>query len=1108
MKRAFRKNIFRTIKKSLGRYMAIFAIIALGVGFFSGLKSSKPAMMKTGQEYVREQNLYDYRLISTWGFDEDEVEAIKALSGVQAAEGAVSEDFIYINEEGVENCLKALSITEDVNFLTVEAGRLPEEANECVVDAALFSESIIGQEIVIASQNAQETRDSFAYESYTVTGLARSPLYLNMERGTTTIGSGRITAFVFIPLEGFSYEYYEEVYVDADITEEAFTDAYEEMIEACADSLEEESTAIVEVRYQQEIADAQEEIAQGQEDLDSEEADARQELADAKAELEDGQQQLADGQQELADGEQTLAEKKQELENGEQELLEGEEALTQAESDFAAGEAELEAAEAAFAQEEANLTQAEAQYQQGLADYEASLLRYQTGKDQLEANREGYKQAKVAMEQMEEAGNTDNSDYTTAKAVVEAFEANEAELAAAKAQLDGTKAVLDGSFAQLTEGRQQLEASRTLLAQSRQELESNRAVLAENRAQLNASRAQIEEGKSQLADAEAELADARQEIADSEQELSDGWTEYEDGLAELDTKIADAREELNNARQELADLEAPEVYVLDRSTNVGYASYEGDVSIVEAVAKIFPAFFFLIAALVCSTTMTRMVDDERTQIGTLRALGYTKSAILAKYMIYSGSAAVFGACVGYVLGTRLFPLAIWTAYGMLYGFSDIILVDDFLLFLFSLLVSLLCSVGTTFLSCRMELSHAPAQLIRPKAPAAGKRILLERITFIWKRLKFLHKVSARNVFRYKKRMFMMILGIAGCMALVMAGFGINDSISNIVNDQYDNILVYDISATYSQAVTEDALQEIEEQFGQEITHQAVLMETSVDAPYDGGVKTVTLMVSEDESIRECVNFQLNGETVDVPETGEILIDKRLAEIYGAEIGDEIVLRTGEVETEPLTVAGIFENYTYYYAYVTAETYEQYFGEPFEPRTIYMALSEDADHYQVASYLSDMDNASNISVIEDMRVRVSNTMESMNYIVALIILCAAALAFIVLFNLGNINISERIREIATLKVLGFYPREAGAYVFRESMVLSIMGIVVGIPLGILLHRFVMLQIKIDMVSPDIKILPLSYLYSVLLVLAFTVCVDLIMRRKINRINMAESLKSIE
>lgn len=1112
MKTAFRKNIFRTIKKSLGRYMAIFAIIALGVGFFSGLKSSKPAMMRTGQEYVREQNLYDYRLISTWGFDQEEICALKEVDGIRQVEGAVYEDFLYINDEGEESCLKALSITYEVNRLAVTAGRLPEQSDECVLDATMFPESMIGQTITISAVNTEETRDSFVHDTYTVTGLVRSPLYFNMERGTTTIGNGKIEGFVYLLPEGFSFDYYKEAYVTGDITEAAFTEAYQDIIDVRADGLEADSTSIVKTRYQQETKDARAEIADAEEKLLTEEADARRELADARKELTEGETALADGKQQLAQARETLREKEQELKDGQGELAEGEAALAQGEAAFAEGEAELLQAEAAFAEGEKALVEGENQYQQGLIAYEAGLKEYQAGWAQLQENLPSYQQAKALKEQLEASMPQEMLEnlpqYITLRDKVAEFEAGLEDMTAAKAELDAAKSQLDLSLDQITQGRSQLEANRARLTQSRSQLEANRIALSESRALLEESRGQIQEGKDRLAEAQAEIADGEQEIADSEQELKEGWKEYEDGLARLETELKDARKEISDAKEELEDLEEPKVYALNRETNVGYASYESDVSIVDGVAKIFPAFFFLIAALVCSTTMTRMVDDERTQIGTLRALGYTKNAILSKYMIYSGSAAFLGVCVGYFFGSRMFPAAIWKAYDILYGFADIIMVDNVWLFVFSMLVSLLCSVGTTFLSCRMELMHPPAELIRPKAPAAGKRILLERAAFFWKRLKFLHKVSARNVFRFKKRMFMMIVGIAGCMALVMAGFGVNDSVSNIVNDQYDNILKYDISATYTKSVTQEMLEEIKEQFKDSITSQAVLMETSVDAPYDGGAKTVTLMVSEDESIRQCVDFHLGSDTVEIPGKGEILIDKRLAEAFGAEIGEEVVLRMGDIVTKPLTVAGIFDNFTFYYAYMTADTYEEYFGEAFGPKTIYMALSEGTDHYQVASYLSDMTNAANISVVADMRARVENTMESMNYIVALIILSAAGLAFIVLFNLGNINISERVREIATLKVLGFYPRETGTYVFRESMVLSVMGIVVGIPLGILLHRFVILRIKIDMVSPDIKILPLSYLYSILLVLAFTVCVDILMRHKINRINMAESLKSIE
>lgn len=1182
MKKAFRKNIFRTIKKSLGRYMAILAIIALGVGFFAGIKISTPAMMKTGKTYVKEQEMYDYRLISTWGFDVEEIEQIEELDGVRLAEGAVWEDFIYMDETGTETCMKALSITEQVNKLTLVAGRLPEHANECVIDGYRYPESMIGQEIQISSTNSEETKDSFVYDTYTVTGLIRSPLYMNMERGTTTIGNGKIDGFIFIPLDGFDYEYYEEVYVNTDMTVEAFSEAYDTYIEDGAEPLEAEVLAVIDSRYKQEIADAKEEIADGEaeladaeaelvegeaeladakEELSDKSAEARQELAEAKQELLDGEQKLAEGKEELADAKTTLAEKEQELLDGESALTEGEAALTKGEEEYNKGLEEYKKGKEAYDKGIAEYNKGLEEYNEGLKEYNKGVKEYKDGKEaydkgiaeyqaakaRLEEGRSQYEQAVAAKEQMEAAMPAEvlaqNPDYLALVEAVTIFESTEktleasnTQLAEAKAgldqvkpELDNVKKGLDGSKKELDGVKKELDGAKKELDKAKKELDKAKKEIAENKKTIEENRQTLADGKVQLEQGRQGIATAEQEILDSEKTLEDGWKQYREGkealereLAEAEEEIADAeaeiadgkieiadaREEIADAKEELAEVEEPKVYVLDRSMNMGYASYESDVSIVEGIAKIFPIFFFLIAALVCSTTMTRMVDDERTQIGTLRALGYSEGAILFKYLTYSGSAAGTGAVLGYILGTRLFPLAIWTAYGMLYGFSDIVIIDDVTLLVLSLVVAFLCSAGTTFAACRLELSHAPAELIRPKAPSAGKRILLERITFLWKHLKFLYKVSARNIFRFKKRMIMMILGIAGCTSLVVAGFGVKDSISNIVNNQYDKIMRYHISANYDKSLSSDTVQEIEEHFAEEIANNTILMETSADASCTTGIKAVTLMVSDDSTIMESVNFQLEGTPVALPQKGEILIDKRLSELMEAEIGDTITLTVGEWETKPLKVSGIFENYTFYYAYVTGETYEEYFGEAFEPKTMYISLQDGVDHYKVASYLSDMKNASNISVVADMRNMVENMMQSVNYIVVLVIGCAAALAFIVLFNLGNINISERVREIATLKVLGFYPRETGAYVFRESVVLSVMGIVVGLPLGTILHSFIMQQIRVDVVTFEIIVKPMSYVYSVVAVLGFTIFVDLIMRRKINRINMAESLKSIE
>lgn len=873
-------------------------------------------------------------------------------------------------------------------------------------------------------------------------------------------------------MEGFSFEYLKEVYVQTTAEGEAFSGQYETEIEERTDSLTEAAKSVLKDRYQMEIADAETELKDARQELSEKVAEAQQELLDAEQELQDAEAELTDGEAKIQDAKAELAEAEALLEEKEQELTQGETALAEG----------------------------EAQYQQGLAEYQSGYAQYEAGLAELESNRGSYQQAKAGLEQIKAAyaqqlgAALDTPEGAVMLESLLSQDENYQMLTASIAAFETAQATLTGTFVRLEGARQQLEESAVELAGAREELEGGKERLEEARAELNKGKRELEENQKTL--------------AEGWEEYREGLAEYEEGKRELEEETRDAEIEIAEAQEELADVKEPELMVLDRSSNSGYAGYENDVSIVEGVARIFPIFFFLIAALVCSTTMTRMVDDERTQIGTFRALGYSEGAILGKYLIYSGSAAALGATAGYFFGTRLFPVTIWIAYEMLYGFADLILVDHPWLFLLSLAVSFLCSAGTTYAACRLELSHAPAELIRPKSPSAGKRILLEKIPFLWKRLKFLHKVSARNVFRFKKRMIMMILGIAGCTALVIAGFGVKDSVSNIVNLQYDNIFRYEISGVWKEPITENTEKEIEHQFDSGLNNGVVLMETAVEAPYEFGTKNMTLLVSEGEEIDSVVDFHLGKEKTPLPGKGEILIDTRLAEVLKVSVGDEITLSSEDTPIGPLKVAGIFENYTFYYAYLTADTYEAYFSKHYEPKSLYLSLEEGDDPYKVASVLSNMEDVSYVSVVEDLRIQVGNMMESINFVVALIIGCAAALAFIVLFNLGNINISERVREIATLKVLGFYPRETGAYVFRENMILSLMGICAGIPLGILLHRFVMLQLKVDMVTFEIHIKPISYLYAFLAVLFFTVCVDLIMRRKINRIDMAESLKSIE
>ncbi|MCL2595885.1 MAG: ABC transporter permease, partial [Promicromonosporaceae bacterium] len=545
---------------------------------------------------------------------------------------------------------------------------------------------------------------------------------------------------------------------------------------------------------------------------------------------------------------------------------------------------------------------------------------------------------------------------------------------------------------------------------------------------------------------------------------------------------------------------------LNRTTNNGYASFRGDVAMVAAVARIFPLFFVLVAALVCSTTMTRMVNEEQSQIGALRSLGYSGRAIAGRYALYAGLAAALGAGFGFAIGMQVFPRAIWAAYSMLYGFGGLSLASYWWLLPVCLAVAVIVAVLPTWLACRLELAKAPAALLRPKSPPAGRRILLERITPLWRRLPFLLKISARNVFRYRRRMVMMVLGVAGCLALVITGMGIRDSISEVVAVQYGEVFTWDASATFSGGVT-DVPEAIAAELGDELTAKSTLMQTGAAE----GSTQITLLVDEDDALRATMTFAHRGLALGEPGRGEILIDQRLAGAFGWRVGDEIRLTFGAGLTEPLTVAGIFDNYVFYYARVSALTFADYFGGTYLPNTVFLTLAEPLDSAEASDALADRLNAlgaSNVLVAAQVRENIDAMIVSLNYVVLVVIAAAGALALVVMFNLGNINIAERKREIATLKVIGLSERETGWYLFRENAVLTIFGLAAGLPLGVALHRFVMTSLHIDMLSFQVRIAPTSFLAGIGVVAGFAIIVDLVLRGKIGRIDMAEALKSME
>lgn len=942
----FTKLLLRDIKHNLGRYFAILLIIALGVGFYAGVSISREQMVATGDRYLDEHNMYDFMLASSMGLDSEGLELVRADSAVVDAEGSVSADVIVTGSDGSDLVLKAMQITDKVNKTALVAGRMPNAANECVVDSEIYSESAIGQKIVISQNNDEDTKSLFSQKEYTIVGTVRSVNYLNFQRGNTSLGNGKLAGFFCIGADGFDSDYFTEIYLTVDADGEIYSDQYDDAIEAVRKTIEALSEKAADARYQAIIGEI------------------NAELADARAEYEKGK---AEFESEKSDAEAALAETLAQLNDAKNALDEGEAALTEQEN------------------------QLKAAYAAGLVD--------------------------------------------------------EATYQASMAQIGASKDALAASYAEWQSG---MDA--------------------------------YEEGKA----------------------------EAEDGFAEAEAELSDALAEIEQAEADRDAIEHPEAYTLSRSeSNMGYVSFNNDTNIVEGIAKVFPVFFFLVAALVCMTTMTRLVREQRTQIGVWKALGYGNGKIMGKYMSYAGSAATVGCIGGFIAGTIIFPEVIWTAYGMMYGFAELEYVFSLPLATVSLVVSLACSIGTVWLVCRKEMAQMPAQAIRPEAPKAGKRIFLERIPFLWKRFSFLVKVSLRNVFRYKKRFYMMLLGIGGCTALLVAGLGLRDSVQGVASEQFDEITIYDAEVILSDVLHEEERASFLSAHADRLGNVYFLHKSAVTLVADDSVKETNLVVTDGEDISEFwLLFDEDENTLALPQKGEALINRKLSERYGIDTGDSIVLRDDSLKEISVRVSGVYENYIDSYIILSSETYEEGWGKAPEFTTVFANFTDEVDFHEASAEISSDERVSRVTVNADTLESLSKTLTSLDYVVWLVIICAGLLAFIVLFNLTNINITERVREIATIKVLGFHRSESAAYVFRESFMLTGISALVGLLLGKALHAFVMDQIDVDMIRFNVQVSPMSYLLAFVLTMLFAVVVNLAIYGTIEKINMAESLKSVE
>ena len=1076
MKRnAMRTNLRQSILKSFGRYIAIATIIALGAGLFTGLLMTKTDMVATGQQFMDQQNMYDIRAVSNYGWSPEYVEKFAAMDEVEDAEGVIWMDLIAQTASQEEAVYRFYSLPQTISKVALRSGRMPENAGECLADGFNWEDSLLGQTVTISTVNDEDSLDSLVEKTFTIVGCVATPLYMDRNRGTTTVGSGTLENYYYVLEDAFDVDYYTEIALTIPGSYAIYSDRYNDALDDTIDAIKPEAEKFAQERFGNLKQDAEEEYQDGYQEY----LDGKKEYEDGKAEAE---QELADAEQELKDAEQEIQDTYDQLIYAGKQIEAGQKQIEDALGQLSSARAEVnQQIEAAKPKLEAMRQELDTQYAVLEPNYESavaakpgveSLIQELNGKiAALDPKDEGYEEVKAGLEAQLSQAQTKLSELQIPIDAMAAIQSGYAKLDAQEQQMNDALTQIDATEAELLKKKQELHTSYSALM-------VNWGLWGEGR-----------------------------------DEVAQGWIDYEEEKEKAEKELADAKAELDDAEAELAeareDLDAMEtwdLYLLDRNSNLGYTNLDSSSDIVAGVSRILPVFFLLVASLVCITTMTRMIDEERTQIGTLKALGYSNVAIISKYLLYSGTGALLGCSLGIVAGCTLFPQIIWKAYCiLLYIQPNMVLTIDWPLCIAVVVVYTAVMLFVTWYSCHRALEEEPAELIRPKAPDPGKKILLERAPF-WKKISFLNKVTIRNIFRYRQRMAMMLIGIGGCTALLLAGFGLRDSIVNVADIQFEEVTLYDLSVYFREENTEKELEDFYDLMdgGEEylLYHQS-----SVEVEHDDRTKEIYL-ISSDDSLQNFINFHKGEEPLSMPGEDEVLLSIGVAENLGIRVGDTIVLRDADLQSMELTVSGIYDNHVENYAIVLPQTIEKHWGELPELQMAFVKVPSEEDVHSLSAEISGLDNVMNVSISQDLADMVKGMMDALDLVVIMIVVCAGLLAVVVLYNLTNININERIREIATIKVLGFYSGETAAYVFKENMTLTVAGSLIGLVLGRLLLLFIMSQVKIDFVWFKALANPISYVLSFILTILSAIIVDFIFYFRLEKINMAEALKSVE
>ena len=1013
------KNSFKKVRKSIGRFLSVLFIVALGVGFFAGLRETSPDMISTIDKYYDNTNLMDFKIISTKGLTKDDVSSLKKLDNTYMVVPSYSIDVL---SEG--KAVRMHAIENEINTLDLISGKMPVNENECLAEDGKYQ---IGDTITVSADNLN---NNIKNNKYKVVGLIHSPLYISKEKGIANIGNGKLDSYIFIPKSNFITDYYTEIYLTAKGTKK--TQSYSEEYDKLASDLEKQLLELKPIRetkrYEEILEAATKKINEAENILYDEKESTEKTLENTKKQLDANLKKINAGLNEL-----NIAE------------------------------------------------------QQVYAEQKINQAKIDKGNQELNVGRNNYNSAL----------NASGLNETTLKTTISGLKSKITDLEKMLSNLDKDSDEYKVVANNLSEVKKQYSSLVTL--------EETKKTLDQKEKKLKQSQSTLDQSVKKSLN---KIYNERQILNNNKDTLNNAYSEYNAGISELNEKVSKAENDIKSAKEELNNMEKPKWYLLDRLDNTGYAYFNDDASKVESISKVFPIFFILVAALMCLNTMTRMIEEERTEIGIMSSLGYSRFKIIINYIFYVLIATIGGIGLGLLIGYTAIPKIIYSIYNSNYVIPDLIVGAKPVPFTIIVNTTIALMTIVTIIACYKELKNKPAVLLRPKSPKKGKKVFLEYIKFIWKKLSFTWKVTVRNMFRYKQRIIMTVVGIAGCTALLLTGLGLRDGIHNLAKTQYGGIIKYD-----SLIVLKNEIENVDNNFEKQLKENHVnsyslINQESYTFNENNKNHDAYLIVSKENDLSKYVNLTStkDGKKINLSDKG-VVISEKMAKLLKVQIGDSIKIRNSENELFMVRVSNITKNYTMHYIYMDEEYYKKTFDKELKYNMLMANLTDD-NNDEIANSLIDGGNVSTVNFISDNVKTFDDMVNGLNKIIVLIVGAASLLAFIVLYNLTTINITERIREIATLKVLGFYDKEVSSYVYRETLMLTLIGAIIGLLMGAGLERFVILTAETDNIMFLTDISPLSYVLAFIITIIFSIIVQVFTGLKLKKVDMIESLKSVE